>query len=244
MPLATGDLVLLLSGEAHQLCNAARLDGAVPLQSHPSPEPPWALPEDPCPGTRLIMGTIRFPGGTGQPLTALLPPLLHLSTLNEGGLLGKVATATVAASQDVSATQPVFDRLGEALVVQALYMHLRTRPATEAGWLRAAADPEIGPVLLAMLSHPDRDWSVASLAEAGSLARSTFARKFRELVDCGPMDFLLDVRMRRAARRLADDDADLKSVARAVGYRSTAAFSVAFKRWSGVAPSRFDPRAR
>ncbi len=71
------------------------------------------------------------------------------------------------------------------------------------------------------------------------MSRSAFARKFRDLMGAAPIDFLVEVRMWQAARQLKQQTLDLKSIARQAGYQSPAAFSVAFKRWSGETPSDY-----
>ena len=73
----------------------------------------------------------------------------------------------------------------------------------------------------------------------GGMSRSAFARKFRDLMGVAPIDFLVEIRMWQAARRLKQQSRDLKTIALEAGYQSPAAFSVAFKRWSGETPSDF-----
>ncbi len=106
-------------------------------------------------------------------------------------------------------------------------------------WLTGLFDDEIGPVVCAMLQQPSQEWTVESLADVGGMSRSAFARKFRDLMDAAPIDFLVEIRMWQAAKQLRQRSADLKTIAREAGYQSPAAFSVAFKRWSGETPSDY-----
>jgi AraC-like DNA-binding protein len=48
--------------------------------------------------------------------------------------------------------------------------------------------------------------------------------------------------MHVAAGLLLDGAGKIVTVARRVGYRSEAAFSIAFKRWAGIAPSGYRRR--
>jgi transcriptional regulator GlxA family with amidase domain len=171
-----------------------------------------------------------------------LPSLTRIprSIADAGTTLGRLTACVISESRmSLPAIPLIQDRLAGALILEALRVALSADGNIRSRWLEALSDPEVGPVLEAMLRSPERDWSVASLAECGAMSRSTFARRFQALLGRGPMDCLVDIRMRKAGELLARRDVDLKGVARAVGYRSTAAFSASFKRWSGLAPSDY-----
>ncbi|MDF2824996.1 MAG: AraC family transcriptional regulator, partial [Mycobacterium sp.] len=90
-----------------------------------------------------------------------------------------------------------------------------------------------------------RDWHISELAAACAMSRSSFADRFTKIAGVPPVTYLFRWRMRQAERALADGSASITELATSLGYRSESAFSVAFKRWSGIAPSRFrqrDPR--
>lgn len=66
-----------------------------------------------------------------------------------------------------------------------------------------------------------------------------FQRIFKEHADSSPYDFLLQSRMRWAARRLVEDDLPIGTVARQVGYQVPGEFSRMFKRKMGMSPQQF-----
>jgi len=139
----------------------------------------------------------------------------------------------------------VADRLAGILLVQALRVIVASGdgegPAgTGASWLRGLADPQIGTALRLMHGDVARRWTVAELAGAVALSRSGFAARFRELVGLPPLEYLLRWRMLRAARALEDDPRrPVSSVSAEWGYTSDSAFSNAFRRVMGSAPSHF-----
>jgi AraC-like DNA-binding protein len=199
---------------------------------------------DPSPfgGVRIATVQIQLTSPMRHPLLDRLPLLAKVPPgyADGGTTLGRLASCVISESRATTpAVALIQDRLAAAMILEALRVTLSSNGDIRSGWLEALADPEIGPVLDAMLRAPERDWSVASLAEHGSMSRSTFARRFQSLLRCGPMDCLVDIRMRKASELLALRDVDLKSVARSIGYRSTAAFSASFKRWCGLTPSEF-----
>lgn len=105
--------------------------------------------------------------------------------------------------------------------------------------LTSLADPEIGPLITMVHVHPGLPWSVENMAERVGMSRSAFAARFVDLVGETPMSYVTQCRMRRAAMLMSSPHANLKSLARQLGYSSEAAFSVAFKRFSGMSPGRF-----
>lgn len=58
------------------------------------------------------------------------------------------------------------------------------------------------------------------------------------------MDYLTQLRMLMAARRLAEPGVRLSTVAQDLGYESESAFSAAFKREMGLPPRQHAQRAR
>ncbi|MFG0248288.1 MAG: AraC family transcriptional regulator [Phycisphaeraceae bacterium JB051] len=105
--------------------------------------------------------------------------------------------------------------------------------------LSSLADPEIGPLITLVHVHPGLPWSVENMAERVGMSRSAFAARFVDLVGETPMSYVTQCRMRRAAILMTNPHTNLKSLARQLGYSSEAAFSVAFKRWSGMSPGRY-----
>ena len=125
------------------------------------------------------------------------------------------------------------------VLVQALRSHLTSRSNRSIGWLSALADDQIGAAINAMHKDPANSWSLQSLAKCAALSRSSFAVRFREAVGLTPMEYLSRWRMLVAEERLRHSKSSIAQVAHAVGYRSEAAFSTAFKRINGCSPRRY-----
>jgi len=80
---------------------------------------------------------------------------------------------------------------------------------------------------------------VASLASLSAMSRTAFATRFKATVGHAPLDYLTQLRMLIAARRLAAPGARVSAVAQALGYESESSFSAAFKRAMGQPPRRY-----
>ncbi|MFI6586767.1 AraC family transcriptional regulator [Embleya sp. NPDC050493] len=215
-----------------------------------SDEPPGNLTQsnrDPV-SVLLLSGTFRLDAPGGLSPTMDLPETIHLADgPNQDAsvralvdLLRQEETepAPGNASPGAMATHAVTDALLDALLVCLLrWWHRRhgARPT----WDMSVPDPAIGRVLCAMHHNPEQPWTVERLGAVADLPRSTFARRFTESVGRPPLSHLTLVRMNAAATLLRDTDAPLSAVAQHVGYASEFAFSTAFKREFGIAPTTY-----
>lgn len=135
--------------------------------------------------------------------------------------------------------QIVLDRLLDWLLVCTLRDWFDRPEAVSPGWYTALSDDVVGPALRAIHDTPASQWTLASLATAASVSRTTLARRFTELVGEPPMTYLTEWRMALAADMLAEPAATVATVARRVGYSDAFGFSSAFKRVLGVSPSAY-----
>jgi len=138
----------------------------------------------------------------------------------------------------------VVDHLAHIALVKILRFHLSEVAHARSGWLYALADARMGVAIAAMHDSPSRRWTVATLASACAMSRTTFATRFKATVGKAPMDYLTQLRMLMAARRLAAPGARVAAVAQDLGYESESSFSAAFKRAMGQPPRRYAEHAR
>ncbi|PSK99391.1 AraC family transcriptional regulator [Murinocardiopsis flavida] len=194
------------------------------------------------PETALVVtGSYSWTGDAGERLLEGLPPLTRVGA-------GELPVALVdLLAEEVGIDAPGQEAVLERLLDLALVRVLRAvfgRPGAEAPrWWAAQADPVVGRALRALHRSPSEPWTVSGLAEAAGASRATLARRFADLLGESPMAYLADRRMSLAADLLDDPEATVASVARSVGYRDEFAFSTAFKRLRGRAPSAHRGRA-
>lgn len=135
------------------------------------------------------------------------------------------------------------EALTQALMSQCLVYLLRylsERPDHSLPWLTSMEDPGLGKALDLIFDQTGAPLTVALLADACLMSRSSFAERFHDAFGVSPMKFLHDVRLRRAAEMFhRDPDVDTDQVARRVGFRSRSHFSRAFKRRFGASPAAF-----
>jgi len=129
-----------------------------------------------------------------------------------------------------------------ALMNQCMIEVLREAESQSGGalpWLSALDDPRLSRVIEAVLDHPEAGFTVESMASIAAMSRATFVRHFEKSFARTPMDYVRDVRLRRAAQLLQVSMTSIDGVAHKVGYSSRSHFSHAFHEQYGVSPAEF-----
>ena len=113
--------------------------------------------------------------------------------------------------------------------------HLASRQRTVEMFLR---DLETGRL------DPGEAWTLDKMAAYCSLGITSFSKYCRELVNAGPVEFLNQCRLERAAQQLRDGSASsVTEVALANGFNSSQYFATAFRKHFGMPPKAMRPTA-
>ena len=158
---------------------------------------------------------------------------------------GPIRGAFEALLAELASPQPGTDALSEALMKQCLVLLLRQHCASgecRVSWLSALEDPRLGAAVMVMLDDPGASFTLDRLAEIAGMSRSAFTMHFADAFGRSAMDFLKELRLRRAANTLANTSLPVKTVAASVGYASRSYFSRAFKAFHGIDPAGFRAR--
>lgn len=187
------------------------------------------------PNMRVLVGRLAFGSPDTSLIFALLPCLLHVR--GQARLTALVQMIREEAQGDRPAKEIVLERQLQLLLIEAL----RSDAAglEQPGLLRGLADKHLGPAIRQMHENPAKAWTVEELASTAILSRSVFFDRFQKQTGMTPMEYLLSWRMALAKDMLRRKEGGMKEIARRVGYGSASAFSVAFSRFVGVAPSKY-----
>jgi AraC-like DNA-binding protein len=188
----------------------------------------------------LVSGRFTFENDVSDLLLRHLPPLIHVRAADgTSGALSHVLSLLRLESSDLHLGGEVArSGLAALALVHVLRAYLSTSPQP-AGWLGALSDSKIGKALSAMHEQPAKRWTVDSLASMVAMSRTAFANRFRDRVGEAPLEYLNHWRMALARTALSDTDEPLADIAAKIGYLSDTAFSIAFKRSTGVSPGKF-----
>lgn len=235
--LRKGDILMVLSGEAHAL--RSRHDGVTETigflaGGEYADSPPTFSLGDGASTTRLLAGRlkVRWPGGQ-HPRT--IASMLRMRT--DEGLVNFERLLKDCSGGGGTA---ILTRAATLLFVQAFRSDADCRAAFQEFNLH---DP-VARAQQYMQTHPFTPWTVGILARKVGMGRSNFATRFSREVGRTPMEYLADERMKHAATFLEKTDMKIAEVAERVGYRSEAAFIRRFSTCFGVTPGELRKRIR
>jgi AraC-like DNA-binding protein len=193
--------------------------------------------------TEVVCGYMHSTDPLFDPSMRALPPLFVVRL--PSGHASRWVRASIdyaladAAPPSNLASSVVTTRLPALVLTEVLRVHLATAPAIDHGWIGALHDPILAPALATLHQEPARDWTVAALGGHVGASRSSLDDRFRRVLGLSPIRYLTAWRMHLATDLLATTELSISTIARRVGYTSEDAFSRAFKRERGVAPSRW-----
>jgi len=85
----------------------------------------------------------------------------------------------------------------------------------------------------------DPEYNIDSVAESIAMGRTTFYKKLKSLTGLAPVEFVRDMRLKRARQLLEAGENNVSEIAYAVGFNSSRYFSTCFKEAYGVSPSAY-----
>lgn len=185
----------------------------------------------------VLCASVRYDAGMDNAITQSFPDVIVIPFGAEAGLDPILALLFAESGEQRPGRQVMLDRLCDVLLIQIVRHVVRVGQIRQ-GILAGLAHPRLGNTLVSLLDAPGRDWTLEVMAEQACQSRNVFARSFKEVVGVAPAAFLTQIRI-GVAQRLLAKGRPLTLVAEAVGYGSQPAFSRAFIRETGVAPSQW-----
>ncbi|MBN1344742.1 MAG: AraC family transcriptional regulator [Phycisphaerae bacterium] len=246
LPLQAGDLLLIPRGCRHALqdqvhtpvvgCDEWLTTGGARREGSPSA----------CPGrdgaATVLWGSLRFAGPRRGVLESSLPDFIHLPG-HAGDPSPDVHPLVHLLGNELRcaqlSTRAIVNRLVQIVYARAVRSWVLNGFLGPAQGVKAFLDPKIGPAISLMHRRPEEPWTIDRLARRVHMSRTAFATQFTGKVGMPPGQYLWECRMRRACALLCDSESAIEEIALQTGYESAAAFSKAFKRWAGLAPSEF-----
>lgn len=240
MLLAAGDFVLMPGGRGYRLYSKADAPPIDAFRFFPSIPAGETAVLNGGGGLSGVGGYFGFEGMHAELLLGMLPPVVHIrAEANKAALRGSIERLMYELREPQPGSTLLAEHFAQALLIEALRLHLAEQSHQSTGWLFALADKQMRAVIAAMHAEPGRKWTLETLARVAGMSRSSFAVRFKEKVGEPPMDYLTRWRMIVAADRLANSGMPIAVVAPIVGYESESAFGAAFKRVMGYSPRQF-----
>jgi AraC-like DNA-binding protein len=242
--VSAGDVIVFPHGDAHTMSSTPGMRSIPNLSLYRRPgdgQLPFSISmgDSQEESAHLVCGYLACDAQPFNPLLDALPRTIHVGDRAGGALRTFVEFAMREAHDQGPGGEVVLGRLSELMFVDVVRRYLETLPATRTGWLSGLREPFVGRALTALHRSPSRSWTLEGLAHEVGLSRSALAERFTHLVGQPPMQYLANWRMQLAANYLLSGSDSVAAIAERVGYESEAAFSRAFKKMVGVAPSQW-----
>ncbi len=247
--LQEGDIAVIPHGEPHVVSSAPRMRAEPDVASHRRPSDENDLPFKLRTGgggtadAHLMCGFFTCDVRPFNPLLEALPRFMRIgrgtSAATDALLEHFLHLASIDNADKRAGAQSVLNKLSELLFIEAIRTYMDQLSSANTGWLSGLRDPLVGRALALLHARPAQAWTLDELAHDCGASRSALVGRFTHLMGYPPIQYLTRWRMQLAARRLTERGAKVAAVAREVGYDSEAAFSRAFKKFSGRSPSEW-----
>jgi AraC-like DNA-binding protein len=247
--LQEGDIAVIPHGEPHVVSSAPGMRAEPDIASHRRPKDDSDLPFKLRTGAKsatdvhLICGFFTCDVRPFNPLLEALPRFMRIgrgtSAATDALLEHFLRLVSVENAAKRAGAQSVLNKLSELLFIEATRTFMDQLSSANTGWLSGLRDPLVGRALSLLHAQPARSWALDELAAESGTSRSALVGRFTQLMGYPPIQYLTRWRMQLAAKRLRERGAKVAAVAQEVGYDSEAAFSRAFKKYSGQSPSEW-----
>lgn len=240
--LGEGDIVIVLSGEAHALRTTADSNASTHefLRENRTVDmpPTFSLGSGGRVHAHVLSGRLQvdWPGEVNR---ASLPSLLRIGSDASAAAAVLLRPDALAIAGMGAGSAALLTRLGSLLLVAGLRAEPRCR--------QLFAPPRRDPIAQAMQlieANPSANWTVERLARSVGMGRSNFAAHFTQQVGRAPMEVVAEQRMEHAATLLRQGKLKIAEISEMAGYSSEAAFSRRFTRHFGISPSQMRERSR
>ena len=199
--------------------------------------------DEDAPSLSLILIECKYDKDMIRPLLSVLPSILpEIKDLPESRFeVIDVAIKLLALESEHQrmGKTAVINHWASIMMIECLRTYIERLPEATDNWLQAMKDPYLAKALMAMHDKPSQNWTIHQLAEVAGMSRSSFAQRFKDSVGVPPLTYLIDYRLRLAARYLRLQQNSIGRISELVGYASDSTFSQAFKRVYGVSPKAY-----
>lgn len=145
--------------------------------------------------------------------------------------------------EEFNQQQTNFNLMGKALVMEMMILILRILEKKErlSDETQASQNDRMHQVVQLIMTYMEnnyaKDISIEQLATLYYVSPTYLSKIFKDLTGFSPINYLIQIRLKKAHELLTTDDLTVKEVAKAVGYEDAYHFSKSFKKHFGTSPS-------
>lgn len=158
-----------------------------------------------------------------------------LSHLNHNQAVADTVLRLLTLWQQAQPAADLLSRIAmQELVIRLLQtearIHLLTKPEAHLHHNRLAM------VIKSVKQAPHKNWEVAQMADLACMSVSHFAHRFKQEIGISPLQFVLQIKLDTAAKRILHDREQVGKVAFELGFGQANYFIKQFKRQYGLTP--------
>ena len=120
----------------------------------------------------------------------------------------------------------------------------RRRPGNHRAAANTSGGERLTELLMLMAEHPEREFSRREMAERLCVSESTLQRLFRARTGFSPHDYLMRLRLKKAATLLLESELTVGEVANETGFADSNYFCRRFRSYAAASPLEFRKRNR
>jgi AraC family transcriptional regulator len=154
---------------------------------------------------------------------------------------GLIATMRMEVESDCPSGRVFAESVSIALAARLASNAAGTRPG-EPRAKGALTHEQRGRVVEYVASHLDAELALKELAAVIAVSPGHFARMFRETFGMPPHHYVIEQRIEKAKRLIADGRQSILGIARSLGFASQSHFTAMFRKVTGMTPRQFHAR--
>lgn len=105
-------------------------------------------------------------------------------------------------------------------------------------------DPRIQVVIDYIILHPTEQYTISKMSKMAELSESRFRTLFKQQIGKNPLEYLNEIKVMTAARKLLISGDNISDIAYEVGYEDANYFSRIFKKYFCITPKQYRDNAK
>ena len=162
-------------------------------------------------------------------------PKIHLDTETRAWI--NLCSQNLA--QELSQKKDGYQLAAKSLFIEILLVLLRNKPVMIAPQKKLILDEALLTVIGNMEQFLDKKLTLAELAKSAHMCVSGFSHKFHSIMGLSPGEYLLTLRLEKAAKKLKETDDSVIQIAKECGFYDATYLTRTFARKYGKTPGRY-----
>src|SRR5690242_4817930 len=185
-----GDVIVFPHGDANVMSSAFGPSPGITTSSPDRYPHTVVIGDGGAPTTSFVCGFLGCDRRPFNPLLTSLPRLLLMRQMSSGWLDGFTRRLREESQLGHPGADGVLTRLAELMFIEVLRRYLADLPPGQIGWLAGLRDELVGQALRLLHARPAYPWTLEQLAREANSSRTNLAKRFTELLDQPPMQYL------------------------------------------------------